>query len=140
MGIYPNRGLEYVFQFRMALPLNLLAMVTEKGVYQPEYFPEVKRLVAIRMKETDARLAASEFYKDPKSKISEFSPSAHCRRVDTPIDITLTPEESSFIDKIANTPGLQNYIEHHGWCDVCYVWYSLDNMVDHPHMPEIPSK
>ncbi len=45
MGIYANRGLEYMFQFRKALPLSLLAMVPEKGLYQPDYFPDVNRLL-----------------------------------------------------------------------------------------------
>jgi hypothetical protein len=79
MGVYPDRGLEYMFQFRMALPLNILAMVSEKGLYQPEYFPDVNRLLVIPMKETDGRLAASKYYKDPSSNYDEFLPSAQCR-------------------------------------------------------------
>ena len=133
MGFYPDRGLEYMFQFRIALPLNILAMVTEKGVYTPEYFPEVNRLLVIPMKATDGRLAVSKYYKDPSSNIARFSISDHCLQVDSIVDIQLSPEEQALIDKISNTPGIQDFIQHHGWYDNNYVWCSLDNSFGNPH-------
>ncbi len=135
MGIYANRGLEYMFQFRMALPLNLLAMVSEKGLYQPEYFPDVNRLLVIPMKETDQRLVSSKYYKDHSrsSNFKKFTTTSHCLRVDSRIDIQLSPEEQAFIDKIADTPGIQQILEHHGWYDNNYVWCTMDNTFDSPH-------
>ena len=133
MGIYPNRGLEYMFQFKMALPLNILDMVSENGLYQPMYFPDVNRLLVIPMKASDDRLAASKYYQERSSKF--FSPVSHCRRIDSPIDVQLSPEEHAFINKIANTPGLQDCIEHHGWYDSNYVSCTLGSGIknDSPH-------
>jgi hypothetical protein len=134
MGIYADRGLEYMFQFRMALPLNLLAMVTEKRVYQPEYFPDVNRLLVIPMKETGKRFYASKFYNDPSSRFGRECTSSHCRRVDAIVDIQLRPEEQALINKITNTPGIQEFVEHHGWYDNNYVAVSANWSYDSPHI------
>jgi hypothetical protein len=134
MGIYTDCGLEYMFQFRMALPLNLLAMVTEKAVYQPEYFPDVNRLLVIPMKETEKRLYASKIYTDPSLRFGRELTASHCRRVDAIVDIQLRPEEQALIDKISNTPGIQEFVEHHGWYDNNYVACSMDWSYDSPHI------
>jgi hypothetical protein len=132
--IYTDCGLEYMFQFRMALPLNLLAMVTEKTVYQPEYFPDVNRLLVIPMKETNDRLRASKFYKHPSLRFEQHCTSSHCLRVDAIVDIQLRPEEQALIDKISNTPGIQEFVEHHGWYDNNYVACSMNWSYDSPHI------
>jgi hypothetical protein len=100
MGIYADRGLEYMFQFRMALPQKLLVMVTEKALYQPKYFPDVNRLLVIPMKETGRHLDASKFCKDPGLRFGQEFTSSHCRRVDAIVDIQLRPEEQALIEFI----------------------------------------
>ena len=129
-----DRGLEYMFQFRMALPLNLIAMVTEKGLYQPTYYPDVNRLLVIPMNDIGKRLQACNYYKDPKSRFGREVTSSFCRRVDSIVDIQLRPDEQALIDKIANTPGIHAFVEHHGWYDNNYVALSLDWSYDSPHV------
>ena len=134
MGFYPARGVEFMFQFNAVLPMHIIALITRKGCYTPQYFPETNRLLVIPMDHTDNRLLQSNWYKERKDSF-DFPILSHCKRLDDDVDIILTDEEKDLIDSIANVDGIQQYVEHQGWYDNCYVACTLDAEIstDNPH-------
>ena len=121
-----------MFQFKALLPMHIVALITNGAHYKLKYFPDTKRLLVIPMKETDQRLLQSEWFRNQKDTF-DFPMQAHCKQVNSVVDIALTSEEQSMIDHVVKTPGIGEFIEHHGWYDNAYVYCSLDNSVDTPH-------
>ena len=119
-----SHGIEYMFQFRMALPLNILSIVSRASLYSPEYFQETNRLLVIPMKHTSERFEKSQYrksigLKEQGTHRSSASTSI-CRRIFAHVDVTLSKEEESMISMITRIPGLSKFLEHHGWYDICY--------------------
>jgi hypothetical protein len=69
------------------------------------------------MVHTDAQLLQSNWFKQGHH-LSIYS---RCKRLDDNVDIILTHEEKTLIDRIANIDGIQKYVEYSGWYDNCYL-------------------
>lgn len=122
MGIYTNRGFEYLVRVDKADKKHIDYLVAN---YNGRYYPQFDAVSLVEQRFTDDRLVLTKYFKElEKSWFFYANPFAKPVDVDYLEDFPVLEEEKQMIQKIADDTNLSGL--NHGWFDVNHVSTTYD--------------
>jgi hypothetical protein len=134
MGIYPNHGIEYMFEFKLgdspaADIETIIEYIFNTYHYKLIYIHHdiVFLLRILSQHQTDDRLIKSKYYLDRKDTWFSYEGSGYeyIKKINNDPDIKLSDTEKNIIEYISNNCKSS----YHGWYEVNTITTSYDDFV-----------